>query len=939
MFNADDAKSIFLAAVEMPPADRASFLKVASAGNTALHERVEALLKAHENPDSFLDSPAAHFGTADDLPFDWPPAAKPGVTMIGPYKLLEPIGEGGMGLVFLAEQQEPVRRHVALKIIKPGMDTRQVIARFEAERQALALMDHSNIARVLDAGATDAGRPYFVMELARGVPITEYCDENALTVRARLELFVQVCNAVQHAHQKGIIHRDLKPSNVLVSLDERRPAPKVIDFGVAKAIHQQLTEKTVFTNFAQLIGTPLYMSPEQAETPGQDVDTRSDIYSLGVMLYELLTGTTPFDMKRLGEATLEEIRRIVREEEPPRPSMRIGSLGDSGKDIASRRLVDPGRLSQIVSGDLDWIVMKALERERNRRYETADGLARDIQRYLADEPVEACPPSTAYRVRKFARRNRLALLTAMLVTAALVLGTAISSWQAIRAMRAEHLAELDREAAAEQRTEADKQRARAEANFQQARKTVDEYFTLVSESKLFDVPGLQPLRADLLEAALRFYQELGDRRSNDPAVLADLAATFLRVAVVYHTMDRNDDAVAALDKGLAIVDQLRREHPGATEQHRKLAGFWKDWRRVQADTQLPRDPAAAFQGLQKLIASWKQFAEANPETLGFQSDLAATYYLVADLLISSGKRHEGLAYLEESRVAWDKLVRGNPEAPELRANLARSCEDLAWRLSDSADSQRADGLLRQTLTLRDQLATDFPDVPQYRLDLAESLKTAGDRAARGRRFQEARATYIRSVELCQDLAEKFPFVPLYSETLVVTRHELTKVQESTGELTDRQAERNRRQEIEAVTRLTSDFPTNSTFSFHLALCHRDLAMFLAAHDRPGDAIAAHIHGAQLLESLIHDHPHHAHYRAVLAKAELDFGELLVDRRQRVDGERFCRLAIEVFSKLVEEFPANATYVRDLDDCRRRITTVLQERNPQIDTGGAPDKTK
>ena len=306
----------------------------------------------------------------------------------------------------MAEQQHPVRRKVALKVIKPGFDTRQVIARFEAERQALALMEHENIAKVLDAGATDCGRPYFVMELVYGVPITEFCDRNELPPRERLELFVQVCRAVQHAHTKGIIHRDIKPTNVLVTLHEGVPVPKVIDFGVAKATSQQLTDKTLFTNFAQMIGTPLYMSPEQAEMTGVDVDTRSDVYSLGVLLYELLTGTTPLDKDRFKQAAFDEVRRIIREEEPPRPSTRLSTMGDQARSISARRKSDPKQLGQFVRGELDWIVMKALEKERARRYETASGLAHDIERYLRDDPVEACPQSASYRLKKFARRNK-----------------------------------------------------------------------------------------------------------------------------------------------------------------------------------------------------------------------------------------------------------------------------------------------------------------------------------------------------------------------------------------------------------------------------------------------------------------------------------------------------------------------------------------------------
>jgi tetratricopeptide (TPR) repeat protein len=340
--------------------------------------------------------------------------ARPG-TVIGPYKLLEQIGEGGFGVVFMAEQTQPVRRKVALKILKPGMDTRQVVARFEAERQALALMDHPNIAKVLDGGQTTTGRPYFVMDLVKGLPITEYCDQAQLTTRERLELFVQVCQAVQHAHQKGVIYRDLKPSNVLVTVHDTTAVVKVIDFGVAKALGQELTDKTLYTGFAQMVGTPLYMSPEQAGESSLDVDTRSDIYALGVLLYELLTGTTPFEKERFKEAGYDEIRRIIREEDPPRPSTRISTLGQAATTAAMQRKSDPKRLSQLLRGEVDWIVMKCLEKDRNRRYETASALAADVQRYLNDEPVLACPPSKWYLFRKYARRNKTAVTVTGLV--------------------------------------------------------------------------------------------------------------------------------------------------------------------------------------------------------------------------------------------------------------------------------------------------------------------------------------------------------------------------------------------------------------------------------------------------------------------------------------------------------------------------------------------
>jgi serine/threonine protein kinase/Flp pilus assembly protein TadD len=441
-----EANDLFLKVVEIPSLDERRVFLAGACTNAALRAEVEALLAASDQAGSFLESPFPVLAVTVDEPI----TERPG-TVIGPYKLLEQIGEGGFGVVFMAEQTQPVRRKVALKVIKPGMDTRQVIARFEAERQALALMEHPNIARVLDAGSTEAsvepsgrreqpeprradsstfarGRPYFVMELVRGTSMTDYCDQHNLPVRERLELFVDVCRAVQHAHQKGIIHRDIKPSNVLVTLHDGRPVVKVIDFGIAKAMGQQLTEKTLFTNFAQLIGTPLYMSPEQAEMSGLDVDTRSDIYSLGVLLYELLTGTTPFDKERLKQAGFDEIRRIIREEEPPKPSTRMSTVGQAATTASEKRQSDPRKLSRLFRGELDWMVMKALEKDRNRRYETASAFAADVGRYLKDEAVQACPPSAWYRFRKLVRRNKRLVGTAVVVLLALLFVLGSIGW-------------------------------------------------------------------------------------------------------------------------------------------------------------------------------------------------------------------------------------------------------------------------------------------------------------------------------------------------------------------------------------------------------------------------------------------------------------------------------------------------------------------------------
>jgi eukaryotic-like serine/threonine-protein kinase len=454
-------REIFLEALEMEtPEARAAYLQGACGRDFTLRHQVDELLKEHFSNDSLLAGSALEEGriAVASLVEEAPTPA------FGRYKLLEKLGEGGFGEVWMAEQREPVKRRVALKIIKLGMDSRQIVGRFEAERQALAMMDHANIARIFDAGVTDTGRPYFVMELVRGIKITEYCDQNQLPTQERLRLFILVCQAIQHAHQKGIIHRDIKPSNILVTLHDGVPVPKVIDFGIAKATQQELTDKTVFTQFQQFIGTPAYISPEQAEMSGLDIDTRADIYSLGVLLYELLVGQTPFDAKEMMQGGIDALRQIIREREPPRPSTKLNTLaGEVRTTAGKRRQTEVGKLVHQVQGDLDWIVMKCLEKNRARRYDTANGLAADIQRHLANEPVVARPPSAAYRFQKAWQRNKLFFSAGAAVAVALVVGIGVSTWQAVLATRAGRIAKEAQENEAKQRLKADEARRQAEA--------------------------------------------------------------------------------------------------------------------------------------------------------------------------------------------------------------------------------------------------------------------------------------------------------------------------------------------------------------------------------------------------------------------------------------------------------------------------------------------
>jgi len=729
---------VFFAAMEREsPEARAAYLDEVCGSDLDLRRRVERLLDAQPKVGSFLDSPAA--GPTMTRP---PPQVMEGPgTVIGPYKLLERIGEGGMGIVYMAEQTRPVRRKVALKIIKPGMDSRQVIARFEAERQALAMMDHHNIAKVFDAGSTESGRPYFVMELVRGIPITEYCDQHRLPIPERLNLFMQVCQAVQHAHQKGIIHRDIKPTNVLVTSLDGVPLPRVIDFGIAKATGQSLTDKTLFTGFAHLIGTPLYMSPEQAELSAVDIDTRSDIYSLGVLLYELLTGTTPFSQDTFRTAALDEVRRIIREDEPPKPSTRISALGATLTTVSANRQTDARKLNRSLRGELDWIVMKSLEKDRRRRYETASGLARDVERYLAGDPVEAGPPSGWYRLSKFARRNRVVLTTTVLVALALIAGTTVSAWQAILARRARADAVQQRERTRVQFELASAARG-AEARAREQAEAVSRFLVDAFRRADPDSDGRELKVVELLtSAAARLDTEFAGSPKIKGELLDAIGVTLDKLGLSVQAAEILEKALAGRQAALgpnhngtlATENSLGEACLRAGRTARAFALFQAVLKAREStlgpdhndtlECQSNIAMALAKTGdLTKAIPLFERTLRARKSKLGINHyDTLTTQNDLASTLADAGRNEEALALFEATLKGYEATL-----GPDHTATL-RGRNNLAFALTRVGRSPEAIPLLETTLKQREsKLGPDHPHTANSLMNLAVAYGNAHD---------------------------------------------------------------------------------------------------------------------------------------------------------------------------------------------------------------------
>ncbi len=924
-----DEESLFHAALSKPSLlERSAFLDGACAGKPELRAAVEALLAAHEASGRFLDPQASGSAAVDpnaDQPTseatiaqtptpagslpqftataDYHTAAKPDALIAGRYTLEQKLGEGGMGEVWVAKQTEPVKRKVALKLIKPGMDSRAVLQRFEQERQALAMMDHPNIARILDAGMTPNGQPFFVMELVNGLPLNKFCDASRLTTNDRLELFVTICQAVQHAHQKGVVHRDLKPANILITMIDAKPVPKVIDFGVAKATAGKLTDETMSTQFGAVVGTLEYMSPEQAAFSSEDIDTRADIYSLGVVLYELLTGLRPIDATRLKQAALTEMIRIIREDEPSKPSTRL-STNESLPSTAALRQTEPRKLMALLRGELDWVVMKCLEKQRDRRYETANALSRDIERYLAHEAVEARPPSARYHFSKFLRRNRGPASAAVLVLLALAIGFVGTTFGLARARTAEKAAHRRFEEAEEARqkalasaiaeTEAHRKAEKAETETLNAyRASTDDAVEQLIGSK----PDLGVKETAYLKNTLKRWKEFANRKGDDEHSQDIRGEGHFRVGSMWKALGRFDEAQAEYRTALEILKSLSRRRPDAALYTQNLAVIHSSLGVVLLNLGKRTEALVEYK---KAIDLNESLISRFPDKLEYQQNLANTRNKLGRVLSELGKSEAALAEYKAARDLQKRLAEKFPKDVSSQQELANSHTSLGILLANLDKREDALAESRAARDIRKKLVQLLPDIPDSHQEFGHAHNNVAILLANTP--NDALAEYHSALEIFNELVKQFPAVPAYRVDLASTHTNqgvvLAGMDKPNDALLEYQAAR------ELQSRLVAQFPGVPEYQQDLAQTLDNLANLFNTLEESEKARVEYLAAIGIKQKLVDQFPNVPAYKIEMSISSSNYGRLLYNERQPIESLEWLTKAINALQSILEVEPRN-----------------------------------